>query len=317
MNSVYRPPVPAWMWPLAVALLLITFFTTTTLGAVWYLFSRVETVTGLWPLLSPATIQAVWNDTHLLRQGLLFSTASLAILLAHEMGHWIACRRYRLAATPPFFLPAPLALGTVGAFIRIRQPIRSKQQLFDVGIAGPIAGFVVLLPILVYGVLHSTPTEVGLAAHPHRIAELYLPGQNLLLLLASHLFHGSLPTGWILEPHPTLLAAWLGMLATALNLIPLGQLDGGHILYALTGSLQRRLALPLWLALGATGLLWFGWWVWCALILAIGLRHPPTPDEDHALDRRRKLFAAVALLILVLSFMPVPVTVLQIPPRLP
>ena len=267
-------------------------------------------------LIHPDTVRLVWGDARLLGWGLRFSLATIFILVSHELGHWFACRRYNLPATPPYFLPAPLVLGTFGAFIRIRAPLHSKKELFDVGIAGPIAGFVALLPVLLVGVAESVPTDLARAAGAGSAGlSLFFPGENLLWRLTSLAFHGPLGEGVMLNPHPFLLAAWVGMLATALNLLPLAQLDGGHILYALMGRRQRRLAVPLWLALVALGFWSPGWWLWAVIVLLLGLRHPPVFDEETPLDRRRKLLALFALAMLVLCFVPVPLAEYRIVPR--
>ena len=314
-----RPAPVRQRWGLAAALFALTFVTTTTMGAIWMLFASTELVVDLTAVLYPpafpvfllpATVARVWSDPRLLSLGLLFSVPSLAILLCHELGHYLMCRRYRLPATLPYFLPAPLAIGTFGAFIRIRAPIRSKRQLFDVGIAGPIAGFVALVPFLVLGLAWSRPVAVSeLPMAGEDVASiLLLPGKSLLLAGLGYLFHGPLGAGEVLELHPFVFAGWLGLLATSLNLIPLGQLDGGHILYAAVGRAQRRLALPLWLALLAVALFfWPGWLLWCVVTLVMGLRHPPVRDEEEALDPARRRLAWIALAIFALSFMPVPV----------
>ena len=238
-------------------------------------------------------------------QGLPFSIPLILILLAHELGHYLACRAYRLPATLPYFLPVPFGLGTFGAFIKIQVPIRAKHQLFDVGVAGPLAGFVVLLPVLAYGLANSEPIPLPEVEEP----EIFL-GFNLLLYLGMELFHGGGTAGWGLSLHPAGVAAWVGMLATALNLLPLGQLDGGHILYAVAGRWQRRLAWPLLLLLVAAGFLWPVWWLWCLFVFLMGLKHPPVRDEAVPLSLGRQVLALVALGILVLCFMPQPVGII-------
>lgn len=249
----------------------------------------------------------VWRDPALLGAGLQISLTLLFILAAHEMGHYLVCRRYGIAATVPYFLPFPLGFGTLGAFIRIKSPIRWKRELFDVGVAGPLAGFLVLLPFLFYGVAHSRVGSFVAVADPSRArAALLVPGRCLAIEIASRLFHGPLRAGETLDLHPIAFAAWFGLLATALNLLPLSQLDGGHILYAALGRWQRRLARPLWIALAAAGLLWPGWWVWCGIVLVFRLQHPPVADEDRPLNPGRRWVAALALLLLVLCFTPVP-----------
>lgn len=292
---------------LSLLLFALTLFCTTTLGPVMVLYSRTDVTTELLLFLTPQTVKTVWGDPELLAIGLSFSIPALIILLAHEMGHYIACRLYGLPCTLPYFLPVPLNFGTFGAFIKIKAAIRSKRELFDVGVAGPIAGFVALIPFLLYGIAHSQPAPIARASDAAAPGYLVLaPGKCLAIELATLLFHGRLGEGMYLNLHPMALAAWLGLLATSLNLLPLGQLDGGHILYATVGRLQRRLALPLWLCLAAIGLLWYGWFFWCAIVLLIGLYHPPVWDEHTPLDTTRRKIAWLALLIFVLSFMPIP-----------
>jgi membrane-associated protease RseP (regulator of RpoE activity) len=300
-GQVYaRPvrPVARQRYGRAVLFFVLTFLSTTTLAPVMYTWSRGVTFDPpvLWP---PSLIAAVWTDPARLAIGLAFSLPALIILLCHEMGHYVVCRLYGIPCTPPYFLPSPLNFGTFGAFIRIKAPIYSKRQLFDVGIAGPVAGFVALLPFLLYGIAKSQPA-------PLPGTGVYL-GHCLAIELASWLFHGRLANGMALNLHPMAMAAWLGLFATSLNLIPLGQLDGGHILYAATGRLQRRLALPLWLGLGLLGFYWPGWLLWCAIVLVIGLFHPPVYDESIPLDPKRRVLALLALLLFALCFIPVPI----------
>lgn len=302
------PPPPAVPPPqvhrtrpvLAGLLFAATFVTTTTMGALFQL--EGGSVAPDLPLLR--VVAEVWSEPALLRPGLLYAFAVLTILLSHELGHYIACRLYGLPATLPYFLPSPLALGTLGAFIRILAPLRSKRELFDVGVAGPLAGFVVLLPFLAYGVAHSEVSPMPpIAELPDEVLSF---GSSLLFDLAIRFFHGPVGEELMIDLHPFALAAWVGLFATALNLLPIGQLDGGHILYAVLGPAQRRLALPLLALLALGGLLWRGWWLWFVILLVLGFHHPPVWDEQTPLDGRRKLLALVALLILALTFMPVP-----------
>jgi len=223
------------------------------------------------------------------------------------MGHYVACRRYGIPCTPPFFLPVPLNFGTFGAFIRLKAPFSNKRQLFDVGIAGPIAGFVTLIPFLLWGIAHSHAAPMHEVPLEQSTGLVLLPGRCLAIELATWLFHGRLAPGMVLNLHPVAYGAWLGLLATAINLLPLGQLDGGHILYAATGRLQRRLALPLWIALGLMGYFWPGWLLWSLIVALIGLPHPPVYDESEPLDPKRRLLAWFALVMFVLCFMPVPI----------
>ncbi len=293
-------------WLLAAALFAATLFTTTTLGAGWYLATRTDVTTDLPFWLAPETVRRVWSDPALVATGLAFSLPVIVILLAHELGHWIPCRLYGLPSTPPLFLPAPFGLGTLGAFIRIRAPIRDRRQLLDVGAGGPLAGVAALTPFLLYGIARSQPAVVSPADPGQARLLLLVPGDSLAVSLLGRWFHGELAPDAVLDLHPFALAAWVGLLVTALNLLPLGQLDGGHVLYAATGRLQRRLALPLWLALAVAGLWWSGWWIWCVLLLAMGLRHPPVRNEAPGLGPPRVAVAVACLAIFVLAFMPVP-----------
>lgn len=307
------PPRPAPRYLLAALLFLVTLFCTTTLGAGWYLSTRTDVVTDLLPILEPRTIRIVWSDPALLATGLQFSVPVMLILLCHELGHYLTCLRYGLPATLPYFLPAPLGLGTLGAFIKIRAPIRRKAMLLDVGAAGPLAGFVALVPFLLYGIARSVPSEVTvLGSEAPGGLMLLLPGRSLAMDLVIRIFHGSQASGAVMDLHPFALAAWVGLLATALNLLPLGQLDGGHVLYAVGGSLQRRLAWILWGLLLVAGLYWRGWWIWSVIVLFMGLKHPPVVDEAAPLDRKRRLVAAVCLVLFVLSFSPIPISLVAI-----
>jgi membrane-associated protease RseP (regulator of RpoE activity) len=260
--------------------------------------------------MAPQTIMAVWTDSALLSYGLRFSIPVLIILLCHELGHYLACRYYRLPATLPYFLPAPFALGTLGAFIRIKAPIRRKVELFDVGIAGPLAGFVALLPFLTYGMWRSSLGTVKLASHTEEVvAQLFVPGQNLAITLLTRVMHGPVTADTVVDFHPFALAAWIGMLATALNLLPMGQLDGGHILFALSGRHQKWLGPTCWTALAMAGTLWTGWWLWCIILLVMGMRHPPISDPEQPLDAARKWIAVAAFIIFFLVFVPVPLSI--------
>jgi Zn-dependent protease len=285
---------------LAVVLFLLTLFTTTTLGPIFYMAVRADVTAPFEQLLTPGLVAWVWSNPDVLRLGLAFALPAMFILLVHELGHYLMCRRYGLPCTPPYFLPLPITLGTLGAFIRIRAPIRSKRELFDIGIAGPLAGVAALLPFLLIGIARSEPVPLRLAAG----SILSVPGHSLAIELATRLFHGRLPDDMMLNLHPFALAAWFGLLATALNLIPIGQLDGGHILYAVVGPLQRRLALPLWAAFAAAGYFWLGWIVWAVVAVVLGIYHPPVVDEATPLDRRRRWLAVAALVVLLLSFTP-------------
>jgi membrane-associated protease RseP (regulator of RpoE activity) len=298
----------------AISLFLLSLFCTTTLGAVYVLQTRTDVMSDLNLVLSPRAIRTVWSDPWLLHQGLWFALTALGILLVHELGHYFTCRYYRLPVTLPYFLPSPIALGSFGAFIRIRAPLSDKRQLFDVGVSGPIAGFVALIPVLIWGAAHSRIVALASIANAQE-SILYLPGHPIAMQAALYAFHGTVPAGSVVELHPAALGAWFGLLATALNLLPFGQLDGGHVLYATFCRLQRRIARPLWLGLAALSFWSPSWILWTVITLAIGLHHPPVHDEGTTLDVSRKVLAGVALLILVLSFTPMPMRMIPLPAR--
>lgn len=239
--------------------------------------------------------------------GAWYSFTILAILGTHELGHYYACRYYRMDASPPYFLPFPLVLtGTFGAFIRIRQRIPTKAMLFDVGAAGPIAGFAVAVPVLFAGVALSRVTPL-----PADTGGLLTLGEPLLFRAAAWLIWGPLPEGHTINLHPMGFAAWFGLLMTALNLFPIGQLDGGHISYAALGS--RSTAISVGGAAVVVGLLFFSlsWLLWAVLLVTMlavfGPRHPRTLDDDVPLDARRRWIALGTAAIFVLCFTPAPI----------
>jgi len=255
------------------------------------------------------------SGTALLLSGLWYSASILAILGAHEFGHYYACRYYGVDASLPFFLPAPLPLtGTLGAFIRIRQPIPGKRELFDIGIAGPIAGFMVAVPVLLVGMGLSRIT--ALPGNTNGFVEL---GEPLLFKAVAWLYWGTPPDGYSINMHPMAFAAWFGMLATALNLFPIGQLDGGHISYAVLGRKSTIVTLGTVGALIALTFVSTSWLVWTALtvvmLLTFGPRHPRTIDEHVPLDKARLWLALFALVMFVVCFTPAPVEPLDLVAR--
>jgi len=284
-------------WWLHALLLLLTFATTTYVGAGFAVNFR--------PGLLPSGGLVAGSLSGLVRGALSFSVPLLAILFAHEMGHYLMCRRYGIDASPPYFIPFPSLVGTLGAFIRIRQPIATKRQLFDIGVAGPIAGFVVAIPLLLWGVAHSRPN-----LSPVLEEGTILFRYPLAVTWAQLLTIGRTFTSEQAVEHPVFVAAWFGLFVTALNLLPIGQLDGGHALYAVLGRFQRKVAWPILAALALLGLKWPGWWLWVVITLVIGVGHPPVLDEDQPLDGRRLAIAGFVLLIFLVCFAPVPIVLL-------
>ena len=252
----------------------------------------------------------------LLLHGLWYSLPILAILGCHELGHYFACRYYRVDASRPYFLPMPFLLtGTLGAFIRIRAPIPSKRALFDIGIAGPIAGFLVAVPVLLVGMHLSTVVKV-----PEDFrGDIFELGEPLLFRAAEWLTFGSIPDGYSVNMHPMAFAAWFGMLATALNLFPIGQLDGGHISYAVLGrrsTVVTMVMVPCLIGLSFVSSSWVVWTVLTVVMLvAFGPRHPRTFDEHIPLDRGRLYLALFALVMFVLCVTPPPIEPLDLVSR--
>ncbi|MBI4644925.1 MAG: site-2 protease family protein [Deltaproteobacteria bacterium] len=270
---------------LHLVLFLATVATTITAGA---LFAGVN------PLLQPFDLY----------KGIPFSFTLLLILGAHEMGHYLVSRRHNLDVTLPYFIPAPpypFIVGTLGAFIRIRSPIKDKRALLDVGCAGPLTGVVVSIPVILVGLglseVKIIPTGSGGL----------LFGEPLLFQLLNWAVFGPLPPGQDIILHPVAFAGWIGLLVTALNLIPVGQTDGGHVAYALFPNHHRQISLACLLLLVAGGLfLWPGWLIWALLLILLGRRHPPPVYDWVPLDRRRKVLGAITILVFLLTFTPVP-----------
>jgi membrane-associated protease RseP (regulator of RpoE activity) len=279
------------------------------------LFLLTALTTTLVPFASPfgafsdLPLNEAIRDPRFWSLGLSFSIPLLAILGIHELGHMVACRRYGLPATYPYFIPAPIGIGTFGAVIRIRAPITSRKALFDVGAAGPLAGFAVAFPVVVWGVASA---RVSTAPAPPGQFEFSDP---LLMKILERILHPALSAGADIVVSPLGLAGWFGLLVTALNLLPLSQLDGGHILYAVAGRFQRRIALVLFVVLVGLAFLWPGWILWAVIVLVMGIAHPPTAEPAERLDARRRALAVVCLLVFVLCFTPVPIRIAKAEPH--
>ena len=299
-----RRGFPQRRW-LHALLFLLTLFTTMLVGGRYALdFARNQ------PPFSSDYIDGlieIAGSPALLAAGLPFSLTLLTILMAHEMGPYLACVYYGVDATWPFFLPVPTPIGTMGAFIKIRSPIYSKAALFDIGIAGPLAGFLFLLPALAIGIAHSKVIP-GLSGQGYLVF-----GVPLLQQWISAAIFPGIPTADVYL-HPVARAAWVGVLATALNLLPIGQLDGGHILYAFAGRRHRLLSRIFVGALFVLGIaLWWtadhvGWIVWALLLTFFALRHPAIHDDDKP-GAGRAALALLSLAIFVASFCLIPLAV--------
>jgi membrane-associated protease RseP (regulator of RpoE activity) len=304
--ELYAPrrwrPSAARPWPrrwwLNALLFLLTLLTTTIFGSAVVQCFRAG---------QPLDLDVVWESylrfAHgdpTVWSGLNFSAPLLLIYLTHEMGHYVKCRMLGVDASLPYFLPSPTLFGTLGAFIRIRSPIYTRKELFDIGIAGPIAGFLMLLPFLAVGVFLSRVMPAGMAQGQ------FVLGDPLILRLCEWLFLGATSPAKILL-HPMALAAWVGLLATAMNLLPMGQLDGGHIVYALAGERGHRMISTSVIGiLLLLGFVYWVWWFWAVVAFFFLRRHTLVYDRAP-LKRGRILLAVLALLIFALSFSVVPV----------
>jgi membrane-associated protease RseP (regulator of RpoE activity) len=308
----YRPlPRPQGLPPrehywVHVLLLLATVFTTLVVGARMQfaflhnlpLFSAGEEFLPFfqirWALAEPSRLLL----------GIPFSATLLGILLAHEMGHYLCCRYYGVHATLPFFIPAPTMIGTLGAVIRIKSPIRTRKALFDIGIAGPIAGFVVAVLTLAVAMNLSKPLDAGMGPSDMRLGFpwiFYVMHDVLRSMSPGHAI-GAMPLAKIYL-HPTAIAAWVGMFATALNLLPSGQLDGGHIVYALAPRAHRVISWLTVIALGFMGRSNYTWWFWAALITVMNIltyRQEQAP-EYPMLPASRWILGMLALIMLALT----------------
>jgi len=268
-----------------VLLFLTTVLTTLLVGM------RLEGIDH--PLLHPAQFY----------QGLPYAGTLLGILFCHEMGHYVTARYYGMDVTLPYFIPAPPPfLGTFGAIIRMQSPPQHRRALLHIGAAGPIAGFCVALPAMIYAYATSTVVPMSTDAGGLQLAE------PLLLQIIGHLVVGPLPAGMSLAVNSVGLAAWFGLLVTVFNLLPIGQLDGGHIIYALLGRQARYLSWAVIGVLLGLGLAWPGWILWAFLGWLSGRRQPTVLDQHAPLSRYSTVIAAIALAIFILCFMPVPIT---------
>ncbi|MFQ5464642.1 MAG: site-2 protease family protein [Thermodesulfobacteriota bacterium] len=279
----YGPTRPAVLVP--ALLFAATVFTTVVAGALY---------SGADPIAEPASLIL----------GIPFSASLMLILGTHELGHFIASRRHGVITTLPTFIPGPPfppMIGTFGAVIRIKSPITTKRALVDIGAAGPLSGFVVAVVVTYIGLTLSTviavrPTGITLGL-----------GDSLLFKLLTYLAIGPLPEGSEVVLHPVAFAGWIGFFVTAMNLLPLGQLDGGHVVYALIGPRHRLFSRLMVVVLVILGLItWPGWFIWAALIAIIGLYHPPVADQHLPMDSKRRLTSLATLAAFILTFIPRP-----------
>ncbi len=312
-------PKPSNPW-VNVILFLITLFSVLFAGAL-YSYNGPE---------SDQPWEAIWLVLMNISAGWPFAVSMLAILLAHEFGHYLAARYHRTAVTLPYFLPFPFSpFGTMGAFIQLQQPPKNKNVLHDIGIAGPLAGLVVAITVLLFGLLTSEvnrlpgvlPAGQGFEGNSilyllmkYAVFGQWLPqpahyaGVSPVLHWIQYFFTGfPLPSGGLdVTLNAVAWAGWAGLLVTALNLIPAGQLDGGHLMYVMLGKNVRKLLPLIFVALMGLGFVWSGWWFWAFLLFLLGRNHAEPLDQITPLDPRRKAVAIFGLIIAALVFTPVP-----------
>ncbi|MDH4028157.1 MAG: site-2 protease family protein [Nitrospirota bacterium] len=268
---------------LHVLLFVLTFMTTLTAGAM---------LNNVVP----------WEQPEKIYLGIPFSLTLLFILLTHEMSHYIMSRKHNVAATLPYFIPAPSIIGTFGAVIKMRPPIPDRRSLIDIGASGPIGGFIVAVIACIAGLHLSEVRPAG------QIVEGIYFGNSLLFTFLSNIVLNVDPDKFDVILHPVAFAGWIGLLVTSLNLLPIGQLDGGHIVYALFGEKHRlisMLTIPVLVVLGLV--YWPGWLLWAVLMIIMGYRHPPVVYPYIMLDRKRKFIGWLCFVIFILTFMPMPV----------
>ena len=311
---LFEPAARRERWWLHVLLLATTVFSTVVAGSLltgnWPIGFQVLPLTGGWWLPIPVVVYA-----DALIPGLPFGLALVGILAVHEAGHYFAARHHRISVTPPFFIPFPpylSVIGTLGAFIRLRSPVLNRSTLLDVAVAGPLLSFVASLPLIWWGLAHSrviTGVNAPTAYLVRFASERFWLGDSLAMSWLARLVLDFPGAGHVVEMHPIAFAGWLGLFVTALNLLPISQLDGGHLLYALLGARQRLAAWVFFLALIPMGFLWAGWWVWAVLVAGVGrgrIGHPPLYDSVQGPNRWRVAVGLAAALAFVLCFVPVP-----------
>lgn len=285
---------------LNIILFIATLFSTFFVGITWSLSFKYADVFSQSPQIDLNV--KIFEDPQIISLSIVYAIVLIGILLGHELGHFLACQYYKIDATLPYFIPAPTLIGTLGAFIKIKSPITRKQQLFDIGIAGPLVGFILSVPTLIYGLSLSR----AVPAIPREGSLIF--GEPLILKIVGSMIFKNIPPDFDVILHPVAFAGWVGIFVTALNLFPIGQLDGGHISYALLGPKSRNLAkLFLGIFIFMAIFFWIGWFIWVFIIFLMGLRHPRVIDEETPLSPRRKFLGFVVFIIFILSFIPDPI----------
>ncbi|MEO0262449.1 MAG: site-2 protease family protein [candidate division WOR-3 bacterium] len=242
-----------------------------------------------------------------LLKGIPFSFSLMTILLFHEMGHFLTSRYFKVQASPPYFLPVPHPLlGTFGAFIKMKSPVPTRKALLFIGSAGPLTGFAIALPITIIGLKFSKPVSL------EEVKGALSLGNSIIFKILASIFAPGAGKGKDLLLHPMAFAGWIGMWVTALNLLPLSQLDGGHIIYSLIGKKSKYVAMITILIMLFLGLLWPGWILWAIIPLFLGLDHPPPLDGLKPIGKKEKIISFLCFLVFILTFIPSPFNVVNI-----
>jgi len=244
-----------------------------------------------------------WEKPEKIYLGLPFSLTLLFILLVHEFSHYFMSRRHEVSATLPYFIPAPTIVGTMGAIIKMKPPIPDRRALIDIGASGPIGGFIIATIAVIIGLHYSDIVSLSAVKDT---PELYFGPSILFYLLAKIILHVRVDQA--INLHPIAAAGWVGLLVTSLNLLPIGQLDGGHISYALFGEKHKWISkgmIPVLIILGIY--FWPGWILWAVIMFFLGYKHPPVVYPYIELDKKRKIIGWIALIIFILTFTPTPV----------
>ena len=279
---------------LNIILFVITIFTTLYAGAYYVDDALQSDPYGI--LFTPKKIFL----------GVPFSVTILLILLSHEFSHYFASKRHHTRASLPFFIPGPTIIGTFGAVIKMKSPILTRKALIDIGASGPISGFIVSFIAYSIGLHFSSIVPIGGDTGG------IVFGPSILSYKLASIILGKVPEGYGISLHPIAFAGWIGLFITSLNLIPIGQLDGGHIAYAALGQRHKALSFGLVIVLSLMGFFfWPGWIVWGALMLVIGIKHPPVLHWEYPLDKRRRIIGIVCLVIFILTFSPAPFNIVD------
>ncbi len=273
-------------------------------------FKKVEDKPKYWvnvllflATLSSTTFAGYLNYGNLLL-GILFSLSIMAILTCHELGHYFVSKKAGMITSLPYFIPVPFHfIGTFGAVIRMKSIVPSRSSLLKVGMAGPIAGFLIALPITIIGIILS---EVQVPAEGASYLRL---GDSFLFYLLGKIIHSNIPQGADIFLHPMAFAGWIGFLVTSMNLIPIGQLDGGHVAYSVFLRKRRRMYIPIIAGLVGLGFLWPGWFIWGLLAFFLARRDPIIQDSLTPLTNREKFYAILPLIVLLLTFIPQPIII--------